>query len=445
MSPQGGKQASRKGGGKGASGRVEARRLGLLVFGVSFVLLFAIVAIAQGIGNPSVPDGDVAVVEDAPGDTGKVTQERFDRALEQAATQGGVEEPPKPGDEQYEQLRDSALNSLFETIWLQGLADEMGISVGEKRVQSEFRKLKDENFSSEREYKKFLKDSNFTQEDVNERVKLQVLSTEIQQELQDEVPEPSEGEVERYYEAAKTTQFTQPPSRSVRMILNEDRQKAQRARNQLNEDNTQKSWNRLAKRLSEDDATKDSGGLQEGITEGTLDETLDAAVFGAPEGQIEGPIETDRGFYVFEVQNSSPESVQELSEVEAQIQSQLAQQAQQDYFNGFVSNFNSLWQSRTYCVDGYVSERCANFQPDGRPATAPPGCYEADPEGGPPDACPAPVFQLIPAMPGSVTVLEPQGTPLAQRPQPAGGDEEEAPAGLPPGFSPDGAAPPPAE
>jgi foldase protein PrsA len=441
---QGRSRTGGKGGRGGAPPSAAARRRGLLVFGTGFVLLFLIVAISEGVGDPSIPSDAVVVVEEAPG-SGEISQEEFDRALKQAATQGGVPKAPKPGDPQYDELKETALNNLLEFIWLEGLAEEMGIEVSEREVDAEFKKLKDENFPSEAEYKSFLKESGFTQEDVDRQVKLQKLSTEIQEQLTEEAPQPSQGEIENYYEAAKATQFTEQPSRSVRLIVNKDRAKAKEAKNALGESNTAKDWQRLAKKYSEDSATKSKGGLQEGIAEGTLEEPLDAAVFGAPEGQIEGPIETQRGFYVFEVQNSSPEQTQPLNAVEEQIQSTLAQRNEQDHFNAFVSNFNSTWQSRTYCAEDYVTERCANFKSDGHPATAPPGCYEESPEAEP-EACPAPVFQLIPAQPGTVTPLEPQGKPLAQRPRPAGGEEAgaETPE-LPPGAVPPPSEAPPAE
>jgi hypothetical protein len=84
-----------------------------------------------------------------------------------------------------------------------------------------------------------------------------------------------------------------------------------------------------------------------------------------------------------------------------------------------------------------VTERCADYKGSGHPSTAPATCYEAHPKGGLPEACPAPVFQLIPALPGSVTPLEPKGKPLAQRPHPAGELKEEAGIeGLPEGLVP---------
>jgi len=49
------------------------KTLGLIIFGVLFVALFVVVGVAVGIGNPSVPSGAIAVVEDAP--DGTITKE----------------------------------------------------------------------------------------------------------------------------------------------------------------------------------------------------------------------------------------------------------------------------------------------------------------------------------------------------------------------------------
>lgn len=445
MSPRGGRQASGKGARSASqrpSGPAAARRLGLLIFGVTFIVLFAIVAISAGVGDPSIPADDIMLIEDAPGDSGEIGKADFDHALELAAAQEGLKKVPKPGDGQYDQLKENAITGLVESVWLEGQASEMGITVSDQEVAKELEKVKKENFPKEAEFQAFLKESRFTPEDIDDRVKLQILSTEIQEKLKEDPPTPSGDEVEDYYEAAKATQYTQPPSRDVRLIVSKDRGKAEQALSQLEEDNTAKSWNELAKKYSEDPTTKEKGGLQKAVAEGSLEEPVDAAVFAAVEGQLEGPLDSARGFTVFEVQNSSPETVQELKEVEGQIKSQLSQQLEQEAFNAFVTAFNARWLSRTFCASGYETERCANYESDGRPSTAPPACYEEDPEPEP-EACPAPVFQAVPAMPGSITPLAPQGNPLAQRPVPAGEPKpagEEGAAELPPG-----AVPPPSE
>jgi hypothetical protein len=341
---------------KRSSGLAPLQRLGLAVFGGLLVVLFLGFAVAEGLGDPNIPSGDVALVEDTPGDIGNVTQEDYDHALEQTVAAARLPRAPEPGDPQYEEVQRAALGNILDSIWIQGEADEMGIEVTQKEIDTELAGIKRQNFRTDAEYERFLEESKFTEEDVNERVKLQVLSTQIQQQITEDVPEPSQSQVKDYYEAAKSTQFTTPATPATRTA---------RAR---------------------------------------------------------------------------PEQVQPLDEVRAQIASQLTQQAQQEVFAAFIANYGSKWLSRTFCAEDYVIDRCANYKGSGHPATAPPDCYEADPRV-PPEACPAPVQQLAPALPGTVNPLTPQGQRLPQRPTPTGlRDVPAAPTGLPTGLPP-GVAP----
>lgn len=431
--------------GKGRSGDAPrrpaaARRQGLLLFGVLFLALFIVVAIAEGVGDPSIPDGDAAFVKGVPGDAGNVSEAEVEHAIELAAAQEGAKKTPKPGDPKYDELKETALKSVLEGVWIRGIADEWGIEVSDKEVAKELAKIKKENFKTEAEFQKFLKESNYTEDDVTQRVEIQMLSGQLSEQLlQDKAPKVSQSEIEDYYEAAKATQFTQKPSRDVRLIVNKDKKKAEEAFDAVASDNSAKNWSATAKKYSEDPTTKASGGLQKGVEEGVLEEPLGGEVFAALEGRVEGPVEAQRGYTVFEVTNSTPESVQELKAVESQIKSSLTQRLEQEYFAAFTADFASEWTARTFCADGYIIERCANYKSDARSASAPPACYEEDPKGGLPEACPAPVFQLVPAMPGSITPLEPDGKPLTQRPHPMG-EARETPAGA--SGLPEGAIPP---
>jgi len=349
-------KGKRAGAGGPLSRLAPLQRLGLLVFGTLLIVLFLGFAVAVGLGDPSIPDGDVALVEDTPADIGEISQADYDRALVQTAARAGLREAPRPGDAQYEDVKMAAMGDILDAVWIQGEADELGVEVTQGEIDNELASIKRQNFRTEAEYRRFLRESGFTEDDVDERVKLQLLSTQIQQRITESVPEPSQDDVEDYYEAAKATQFTTPAVRASR---------DQRAR---------------------------------------------------------------------------PETVQPLEDVRSQIVSQLTQQAQQEAFAAFIENYGSKWQSRTFCAEGFVIDRCDNFKPSGRSDAAPPACYEANPRT-PPEACPAPVQQLAPALPGSVNPLTPQGQRLPQRPTPTGlRDTPAAPTGLPPGLPP-GVAP----
>lgn len=421
-----------------AAGR---QRLALVVFGVLLAALFLWFAVSQGLGSPDVPSGAVAIVEDVPDEIGTITEADFKRALLQQAAQDESKKLPKPGEDKYDELKEAALSELLDTIWLQGEAEELGIEVTPRQIDTELAQIKKQNFKSEAEYEKFLKTSRFTQADVLDRVKLQVLSTQIQEQMTGKAPAATDAEIEAFYKTELETQFTQPESREARIIVNADEAKVEDAKAQLEEDSSPANWKKLAAKVSEDPNTKSKGGLQAGLSRELLQSQpeLEGAVFDSDPGAIVGPIPVAGKFFVVEVVKSKPAKTQGLEEVRGQIKSQLDQQLQQTFFAEFVTDFQSKWESRTFCADGFVIEKCSNYVGDGHPSSAPAACYEADPKGGIPADCPAPVQQPAPAFPGSVTEVNPQGDRLPQRPRPAGLKESEgAEVGLP-----GGAAPPP--
>jgi parvulin-like peptidyl-prolyl isomerase len=427
--------ASTKGQGKKSAG---LQRLALLAFGALFILLFAIFAIAQGIGNPSVSSGDVAVVEDAPDGLSPVSEAEFKHAFIQAAAQGQIKPVPKPGEKKYEEVKEKALEEIFDAIWIQGQAAEMGITVSKKEIAAELAKLKKQAFKTEQQYKEFLKEAHFTLADVNERVTIQILSAKIQEQITEDTPQPSNAEIENYYEAAKASQYTTGETREIRVIKNKDKAKVEEAKAKLEKDDSAKSWAEVAKKYSTD-TTKASGGLQSGVTEGQLAEPLDAAVFAAPQGEIEGPVNEAGTYTVFEVMKITPEKVQSLDEAKPQISAQLAEQAKQEVFARFIRGYGSRWTSRTFCASDFLTKRCANFKGDGRAPEADPACFEANPKK-PAEACPAPIPQVKPAQPGTVSPLNREGQKLTQRPRPveAGGGAPQGATELPPGVVPEG-------
>jgi parvulin-like peptidyl-prolyl isomerase len=421
--------------------------LALVVFGALFVVLFAGYAIAQGIGKPSVPSGAVALITNVPSDAGTITEAEFKRALLQQVaagkSAGKFKKAPKPGEKKYEELKTATLGELIESTWILAEAEEMGFTATNKEIATELAQIKKTNFKTAAAYQEFLKTSHFTQADVNRRVKLQVLETKIQETIAQKAPPPSEAEIASYYETSKATQYTTKASRDVRIVVNKDKAKVEAAQKLLEKDDSAASWKTVASKYSEDPTTKSKGGLQPGLSEELLQgkEPLTAAIFKSPTGKVVGPVDFEKNFFVIEVEKLNPEKVQPLDEVKAQIKSQLTQTVAQKVFTEFVSGFHSKWESRTYCASGFVIERCSNFVGSGHPSTAPAACYEANPKGGTPKECPAPVTQPKPALPGSVTLLKPEGEQLAQRPQPEGLKEASAEsAALPEGVTPEAAA-----
>jgi parvulin-like peptidyl-prolyl isomerase len=428
---------SRKSAGARRIRAARAQRFGLILFGALFVVLFAGFAIAEGIGQPSVPSGDVATVTSVP--EGNVSEIELKRAIEQQAAQGQLKETPAPGSKKYQELEAAAGGELLDTIWIKGEAEELGISATTKQMEEALETIKKQNFKTEAAYQEFLKTSKFTQEDVDKRVELQVLSTKIQERISSEAPPASSSEIADYYEAAKSSQYTTKPTRDVRIVTNKDKAKVEEALKALEADNSPASWKKVTAKDSADPTTRAKGGLQEGLTEEILPEPLKKDIFGAATGELVGPIKYQGNYLLVEVVKLNPEKVQTLDEVKSQISKQLTEQAQQEFFTEFVTEYQSKWQSRTFCTSdfGEIVGRCANSTGSGHPSSAPPACYEANPKSKGPLECPAPVVQPSPALPGTTTALKPQGERLPKRARPEGTEKSgEESVTLPEGATP---------
>jgi foldase protein PrsA len=419
------------------------KRLALIVFGLVLACLFIGFAVAQGIGDPSVPSGDVAIVEGVPDEFDTVSEAELRRSIAQQAGQSGLKKPPKEGEEKYEELKTAALTELLDVVWVRGEAEEMGLSVTQKQIESELVQIKKTNFKAKGSYQKFLNESNFTQEDVNNRLEIQLLSTQIQEQITKGAAPASNSEIEAYYEAEQANQFTTPESRDVRVIINKDKSEVEKAKAALEKDSSPASWKKVAAKYSTDPTTKSKGGLQQGITEEFIKGELKKAIFDSPTNQLSGPVKYEGNYLLVEVVKLNAEKVSSLGEVKSQISSTLTKQKQEQAFSEFLANFQSKWTSQSFCAPGYTIETCANYVGTGHPSNATPSCYEANPKT-PPTECPAPVVPISPALPGTVTPIKPKGEPFPQRPQPepppstTGGAGTTVPEGTPPGSEPSG-------
>lgn len=391
--------------------------------------MVVLVAATSGFGKDD-PSGDSVAVVDGQ----EISQEDFDRALAQAAARQGAGsncQPPAEDDPQYEALRDEALNDVLDQEWILGEAEERGVSVSDREVQEEFEQTKNQNFKSEKEYQGFLRQSCFEQEDVDERVRLQVISTKIQEDVTSEAAEVSDADAETFYEANEE-QFSQPEQRDIRLVLNQDPEKAQEAADQLEQDNSPENWKQVAAEFSSDASSKENGGVRESITQGVFPEAVDAQIFDAAEGEVVGPIETDSGTYVFQVDSVTEETTTPLDEARPQIQEQLASQLQQEGFSAFLSDYRDRWVELTVCADDFVNERCDNFAGEVEPCPDPSLPSDQQRQQIEETGCPPPVLPRNPAAPGSILpFIAASGSP--QRPHPAGADQE-VPAGIPGGV-----------
>lgn len=400
----------------GGQGR---QRLWLVLFAAVFVVIFVIFIVAQGIGAPSVPSGDAAIVRGGPGGDVTISNDEAEKSLEQqlGASEGEGQKAPKPGSKKYEELNEAAFEELLQLVWIRGQAEEEGVTATPKQIEQELTQIKKTNFPTPKAYKEFLEKTHFTQEDVNARVEEQILGTEIQEKVKGQAPVASQDEIQANYDQEKAKQFTTPASRDVRLIVNKDKAKVEAAQKLLEADNSPNAWKEAAKKYSSDPTTKTTGGLQKGITEEFVKGPLKAAIFDSATGELSGVIAYQKNFLLIEPVKITPAKVKSLAEVRSQISQTLNAQLQEEFFSEYLAEYGNKWRARTSCAKEYATTNCSNFKGTGRPEGADPACYEADPKK-PPTECPSPVTPTKPALPGTVTKAKPKGEQFVQRPTP---------------------------
>jgi foldase protein PrsA len=281
--------------------------------------------------------------------------------------------------QEYEGLRDQVLQFLIQAQWIQGEAADQKVKLSDKELKKSFDQQKKQSFPTEKEYTAFLKSSGMTQEDIDLRVKLDLLSNKIREKVNKKVKKVTSADVSKYYDKNKA-RFAQPEKRDLNVVLTKTKAKADQALAALRGGT---SWKAVAKKYSIDQASKDAGGKLPGVQPGQQEKAFDSAVFKAVKGQIQGPVKTQFGYYVFQVTKLTPKSQQSLQQATPTIKQLLQQQGQQKALNDFVKDFEKKWKGRTNCRKGFVVAMCKNApKPKKGQATTPPGAVPTPSQGG---------------------------------------------------------------
>jgi foldase protein PrsA len=259
---------------------------------------------------------------------------------------------------QYKSLQSEVLGFLISSSWVLGEAGSLGVKVSDKEVKKQFEKIKTQQFPKAAEFQKFLSTSGQTVSDLLLRVKLNLLSSKIQQKIVKQKSKVSQAEIAKYYKE-NPKRFGVAEKRDLLIILTKTEAQAKSAKQEVE---SGKSFESVAKKVSIDPTSKSNGGKLPGVVKGQEEKALDTAVFSAQKGKLTGPIKTPFGYYIFEVQKVTPGTQQTLKQAEASIKSQLTATHQQKALSEFVKEFKKKWMGKTECRSGYVVADCKSYK-----------------------------------------------------------------------------------
>jgi foldase protein PrsA len=345
--------------GGGVSSDSVANVNGTSISNAAFKHWLGVAAVSSAVGSAS---GKTAVPE-PPNYTACIAHYKELNEKEVAASKGKKSKPLSESqlkhqcELQYKNYVQEVLGFLISSQWVISEAENLGIKVSDEEVKKQFEKIKTSQFPSAAEFQKFLATSGQSVSDLLLRVKLNLLSTKIQQKISKKGT-PTQAQIEKFYNENKARYGT-PEKRNVQTILTKTEAQANQAKKEIE---SGKSFSQVAKAVSIDSTTKNNGGLVVGLTKGTQAPALDQAMFSAKTNVLSGPVKTPFGYTIFEVKSTTPGSQQPLSQVQSSIKSQLSATQQQEALTKFVKEFKTRWKSKTECRSGYVVADCQEYK-----------------------------------------------------------------------------------
>jgi parvulin-like peptidyl-prolyl isomerase len=303
-----------------------------LIIPVTAAFLFAAVA-CGGDDDGDVPSNAVAVIGEQ-----TVTKADFDRLLDQAKS--SYEESkrpfPKPGTEEYVQLRDQIVSYLVQRAQFAEEADERGIEISEKQVDKRLDQLVQQFFEgNEKRYEKQLKENGVTEEQVRSDIEAQLIQEKLFEDVTKDV-KVSDAEARKYY-AENKEQYSTPAQRDVRHILVKNNQKAL-ADDLVSQLRAGASFAKLARQHSQDPGSKKAGGRLE-VSKGQTVAPFDKVAFSIAKNKISPPVKTQFGWHVIEALSAvKPESTTPYKQVKEAIRQQLLQTKKNEQSSSYVED-----------------------------------------------------------------------------------------------------------
>ena len=317
----------------------------------SLLLLCALVSLALGLaacggGDDDVPTSAVAVVD---GD--EVARTEYDALINQAkkSYQTQKRDFPKAGSQEFQTLKNQAVQFLVQREQFEQQAEELDIEVTDKQVADRLEQIKKQYFAGDaKKYEKQLKEQGLTDAQVRKDIRAQLIQEKIFEDVTKDT-KVTDKQIEDYYKKNKA-QYSQPASRDVRHILVKTKAQADELKAQL--DNGA-DFAALAKQHSTDTGSKANGGKLT-ISKGQTVAPFDATAFALKKNAISPPVKTEFGFHIIQALGDvKAAKVTPLKDVKESIRQQLLQTEKNEQMTKWVDDLTKDYEDKVSYAVGF--------------------------------------------------------------------------------------------
>jgi parvulin-like peptidyl-prolyl isomerase len=319
--------------------------LTMKIFRLALLLCALVLTLAAcGGGDEDVPADAVAVV-----DGEEIAKSDYEALINQAkqSYKNQEREFPNAGSQEFQTLRNQAVQFLVQREQFEQQAAEMDVQVTDKQVDARLEQIKKQYFGGDdAKYEKQLKAQGLSETQVRNDIRAQLVSEKVFEQVTKDV-KVTDPEIEKYYNE-NTEQYSQPESREVRHILVKTKAQADDLYQQLQDGG---DFAALAKKFSEDTGSKATGGKLT-ISKGQTVAPFDATAFALKEGVVSQPVKTEYGFHLIEALGPVKEKkTTPLKDVKDSIRQQLLQTKKNETMTAWVDELKKDYEDKvTYAV-----------------------------------------------------------------------------------------------
>lgn len=313
-----------------------------------FALGLAVFAAACGTSNDStnVPPDSVAVVGDK-----AITKSEFDDLVTYAKRSYATQKRPFPkvGTPEYVQIRDQAIALLVQRAQFEVKAKELGVDVSDEAVDKRIDEyIKERHKGDRKAFEAELKQQGLSDAQARDIIRGNLVQEGIYKKVTSDVKIDDKA-IKDYY-AKNKSQYGTPDTRVVRHVLVKDRALAKRLYNELKAGG---NWNTIAKKYSQDPASKNQGGKMT-ATRGQLVPEFEEVAFSLGKDQISIPIKTQYGWHVIQALSKTKKGTSTpFNQVKEAIRQQLAQDGKNKEMEKWVADMRKDLKDDTAYQVGY--------------------------------------------------------------------------------------------
>src|SRR5688500_9257211 len=298
-------------------------------------------------GDEEVPADAVAVV-----DGEEIARTEYDNLLKQARKgyENRKQEFPAAGSQEFQQLKNQAVQFLVQRVQFAQQAEELDIEVTDKQVDARLKQIQKQYFGGDKKkYEKQLKDQGLTEAQVKRDLRSQIISEKLFAKVTSDV-KVTDAQIEKHYEEKKATEDSQPERGEVRHSLVKTKAKADDLAAQLKNGG---DFAALAKKHSEDTGSKATGGKLT-ITKGQTVAAFDKKAFALKKNEISEPVKTQFGFHIIQALSEvKPAKVTPLKDVKDAIKQELQQTKKNEAMTDWIEELKDDYDDKISYAVGF--------------------------------------------------------------------------------------------